>query len=155
MQLRIAIIATAVAAAIIPYVANAGLGEPESSASADAAVLHGSSKSTDIKSTDMSNYRVHSIELPSGTVVREYATLSGTVFAVAWSGPAVPNLQQTLGSYYATFLSGAKASRTGHHHLEIRRDNFVMQSSGHMRAFTGRAYVPQAIPAGVSLDELH
>jgi hypothetical protein len=52
-------------------------------------------------------------------------------------------------------VSGAKASRTGHHHLEIRQDNFVMQSSGHMRAFTGRAYVPQALPAGLSLDELH
>jgi len=145
----------ATAAAMVPYIADAGLGEPEASATADAAALHASLKSTEIKSTDTSNYRVHAIELPSGTIVREYATLSGTVFAVAWSGPTIPNLQQTLGSYYATFVSGAKASRTGHHHLEIRQDNFVMQSSGHMRAFTGRAYVPQALPAGVSLDELH
>ncbi len=145
----------AAATAMVPYVADAGLGEPEASATADAAALHGSVKSTEIKSTDTSNYRVHAIELPSGTIVREYATMSGTVFAVAWSGPTIPNLQQALGSYYATFVSGAKASRTGHHHLEIRQDNFVMQSSGHMRAFTGRAYVPQALPAGVSLDELH
>jgi hypothetical protein len=155
MSLRIAMLSMATAAAMVPYIADAGLGEPEASATADAAALHASLKSTEIKSTDTSNYRVHAIELPSGTIVREYATLSGTVFAVAWSGPTIPNLQQTLGSYYATFVSGAKASRTGHHHLEIRQDNFVMQSSGHMRAFTGRAYVPQALPAGVSLDELH
>jgi len=155
MSLRIAMLSMAAAAAMVPYIADAGLGEPEASATADAAALHASLKSTEIKSTDTSNYRVHAIELPSGTIVREYATLSGTVFAVAWSGPTIPNLQQTLGSYYATFVSGAKASRTGHHHLEIRQDNFVMQSSGHMRAFTGRAYVPQALPAGVSLDELH
>jgi hypothetical protein len=30
-----------------------------------------------------------------------------------------------------------------------------MQSSGHMRAFTGRAYLPRAVPPGVTEDELH
>jgi hypothetical protein len=29
-----------------------------------------------------------------------------------------------------------------------------VQVSGHMRAFTGRAYLPQAIPGGVSLEDL-
>jgi hypothetical protein len=31
----------------------------------------------------------------------------------------------------------------------------VIESAGRMRAFTGRAYLPQAVPAGVIVDELH
>jgi len=149
---RIALMAAAALAlaAGMPYSAKAALGQPEASVTADAQTLRGS-----IKSTDTGNYRVHLIDLPSGTVLREYATLGGIVFAVAWSGPTIPNLQQSLGNYYASFVKGAQASRTGHHQLQIRQDDFVMQSSGHMRAFTGRAYLPLAIPAGVSLQELY
>jgi hypothetical protein len=149
---RVALMAAAALAlaAGMPYSAKAALGQPEASVTADAQTLRGS-----IKSTDTGNYRVHLIDLPSGTVLREYATLGGIVFAVAWSGPTIPNLQQSLGNYYASFVKGAQASRTGHHQLQIRQDDFVMQSSGHMRAFIGRAYLPQAIPAGVSLQELY
>ncbi len=150
MPLRFALLALTAVGAIMPHAAMAALGGPETSASADAATMHAA-----VKSEDAPGYRVHTMQLPSGTVLREYATVAGTVFAVAWSGPTIPNLQQILGGYYPAFMSGARASRTGHHHLQIRREDFVMQSSGHMRAFTGRAYLPQVIPAGVSLDELH
>jgi hypothetical protein len=30
----------------------------------------------------------------------------------------------------------------------------VVQSGGHMRAFAGRAYLPQAIPSGVDIGDL-
>ena len=134
---------------LAPHSARATLGEPETTVASDAAELKGS-----VKSTEQTNYRVHEIQLPSGTVLREFTTLGGTVFAVAWSGPAMPNLQQTLGSYFNNFAAAAKAPHGGHHVLQVQQDNFVMQSSGHMRAFAGRAYLPQSIPAGVSVDEL-
>jgi len=82
------------------------------------------------------------------TVLREFATVGGIVFAVAWSGPAMPNLQQTLGSYFDVYVTAAKAPHAGHRHLQVQQDNFVMQSSGRMRAFTGRAYLPQAVRPG-------
>jgi hypothetical protein len=142
---------TAVLVAILlPRVAGAALGQPEASAAADAQALKGS-----IKSTDQASYRVHTIELPSGTVLREFATAGGSVFAVAWSGPSLPNLRQSLGQYFDEYVTAAKAKRGSHHQLVIRQDDLVVQSSGHMRAFTGRAYLPQGLPAGVSVDELH
>jgi uncharacterized protein DUF2844 len=137
-------------AALLPHVAGAALGGPETTVAADAQVLKAS-----VQSTDRTNYRVHTIALPSGTVLREYAVVGGNVFAVAWSGPSLPNLRQVLGQYFDGFVSGAKAQSGSHHHLEIRQSDLVVQSSGHMRAFTGRAYLPQGIPSGVSLDELH
>src|ERR1700722_19006066 len=41
-----------------------------------------------------------SIEAPDETVVDEYVSPAGTVFAVAWHGPFVPDMQQILGSYF-------------------------------------------------------
>ena len=147
---RPAVLGIALLASLVPYVADATLGEPASSVATDAQSLKAS-----VKSTPQTNYRIDEISLPSGTTLREFSTPGGSVFAVAWSGPAIPDLKQTLGSYFDSFVAGAKASRTGHHHLQISGDKFVMQSSGRMRAFNGRAYLPQAVPAGVSLDELH
>jgi hypothetical protein len=141
--------AALVLAVLAPPGARAALGQSESTIAADMGVLKGS-----VKSTAHTNYRVHEIDLPTGTVVREFATLDGTVFAVAWRGPTIPNLQQTLGSYFDTFVAAAKESPGRRHHLDVRRDNFIMQSNGHMRAFSGRAYLPQAVPPGVSVDEL-
>ena len=134
---------------MLPQTASAGLGEPETAVATDAERLAGS-----LKSMDRSAYRLHEIQLPSGTALREYADSSGLVFAVAWSGPSIPDLRQALARYFEPYAAAAEANRSGHRHLEIRQDRLVVQSNGHMRAFTGRAYLPQAVPVGVSLDEI-
>jgi hypothetical protein len=36
----------------------------------------------------------------------------------------------------------------------IEQQGLVVQSGGRMRAFVGKAYVPQAVPQGVALDEI-
>ena len=136
------------AAALIAHPAWAGLGDPETAVSADAVQLQGS-----LKATQRLNYNVHEMLLPSGTVVREYAA-AGIVFAVAWSGPSIPDLKQTLGRYFDVFVAGAKAQPGNRHHLQVEQNEFVMQSSGHMRSFSGRAYLTTGMPAGVSTDEL-
>ena len=66
----------------------------------------------------------------------------------------MPNLRQTLGQYFDTYVAAAKAKHAGHHHLQIQQDDLVVQAGGHMRAFSGRAYLPQAVPAGVSIGDL-
>ena len=130
--------------------ASAALGEPEASVQSDVAQLKGS-----INVTDRTSYRVHEIQLSSGTVVREFVGPDGKVFAIAWKGPAIPNLRQLLGQYFDNYVTAAKAKHMGHTHLQIQQSDLVVQAGGHMRAFSGRAYLPQAVPGGVSVGDLH
>jgi hypothetical protein len=136
-------------AALSPCIATAALGEPEASVQSDAEQLHGS-----IKVTEHASYRLHEMQLPSGTLVREFVGADGKVFAVAWNGPTVPNLRQTLGRYFDDYVTAAKARHSGHHHLQIQQSDLVVQAGGHMRAFTGLAYLPPAVPSGVSVGDL-
>jgi hypothetical protein len=137
-------------AALSPCIAAAALGEPETSVQSEVARLRGS-----LSVTAHASYRLHEIQLPSGTVVREFAGSDGKVFAVAWSGPAMPNLRETLGQYFDRYVAAAKAPHSGHHHLQIRESDLVVEAGGHMRAFSGVAYLPQAMPSGVSVGDLH
>ena len=136
-------------AALIPCIAAAALGEPEASVQADLTELRGS-----IKFTEHANYRLHEIQLPSGTMVREFTGPDGKVFAVAWSGRTMPNLRQILGRYFDEYVTAARANHTGRHHLQVNQTDLVVRASGHMRAFSGVAYLPPAVPSGVNLDEL-
>jgi Protein of unknown function (DUF2844) len=137
------------ALALSPNFAAAALGEPETSIQGDVAKFQGR-----VNSTEHLTYRVHEIALPSGTVVREYVALGGAVFAIAWRGPKVPNLRQALGRYFDNYVATAKATPINHRRLDIAQTDLVVHAMGHMRAFSGIAYVPQAIPSGVSVGEL-
>jgi hypothetical protein len=137
-------------AGFAPGIAAAALGEPEASVEADVAQLKGS-----LIVTDRTAYRVHEIQLSSGTLVREFVGPEGKVFAIAWKGPTIPNLRQMLGQYFDNYVTAAKANHMGHTHLQIQQSDLVVQAGGHMRAFSGRAYLPQAVPSGVSVGDLH
>jgi len=100
------------------------------------------------------HYTVHEIQMASGTVVREYVSAQGQVFAVAWQGPLMPDLQQVLGSYFADYTAAAGSKRAGHGPLQVRQPGLVVHSGGHMRAFSGHAYIPQLLPENVTVDEL-
>jgi hypothetical protein len=129
--------------------ARAALGGDYASIAADQAYLQAS-----LKVTARPLYEVHEMRLTTGTSVREYVAPGGTVFAIGWNGPAMPDLRQTLGANFADYVSAAQANRSGHHHLAVQRGDLVVQTTGHMRAFIGRAYLSSAVPAGVSIDEL-
>jgi Protein of unknown function (DUF2844) len=136
-------------AALLPCVASATLGEPLASIQTDGSQLRGS-----IKATEHAGYTLHEIALPSGTTLREYAGPGGNVFAVAWSGPAAPNLRQLMGKYFDVYVAAPKSSVTDKKHLSIQQDDLVMEASAHMRTFSGRAYLPPSIPAGVNLGDI-
>lgn len=138
------------AGALAPGMALATLGEPEASVQSDVAELQGSIKAT----TPRENFRVHEIQMPSGTLLREYVSLDGNVFAVAWNGPYMPNLRQALGRYFDSYVAGAKLNHLDHNHLQILQPDLVVQARGHMRAFSGRAYLPTALPGGFNLGDL-
>lgn len=129
--------------------ASAGLGEPETAITTEMQLNRAS-----IKQSDRGTYRVHEMLLPSGTMIREYAGLDGKVFAVTWSGPFIPNLKQTLGVYFDEFSTAAATAHGTRKHLEVRQPDLVVVSSGHMRGHHGFAYLPQALPSGVSPGDL-
>lgn len=102
-------------------------------------------------------YTIHETELGSGTIVREFATRSGQVFALAWRGPVLPDLRTLLGSYFQTFKDESGLSRqTGRlgSPLSIEHDGLVVNSMGRMRNFWGHAYVPALVPSGVTVNDV-
>jgi hypothetical protein len=128
----------------------AALGGDEASVGADQAQL----KARVLRIVRAQNYDVHEIQASTGTVVREYVSSAGHVFAVAFQGPAVPNMKQLLGSYYDQYQRAAQARGVTHGPLIIKEPGLVVQISGRMRALTGRAYLPEAIPAGVTTEAI-
>ncbi len=101
------------------------------------------------------SYSVQEVKTGDGTVVREYVSAEGKVFGVAWNGAIMPDLQQLFGDSFATFQSEVKSrGPAARGALRIDRSDLVVQSGGHMRAYSGRAYLPQLLPAGVSAAEI-
>ena len=129
--------------------AAAALGDSEATVVADQAQMKATLR---IKSASL--YTVHEIQTPSGIVVREFVSAQGQVFAVAWAGPLMPDLQQLLGSYFADYQAAASVKRAGRGRVQLRQPGLVLRSGGHMRAYSGHAYIPQLVPAGVSVDEI-
>ena len=102
-------------------------------------------------------YTVRNTLLDSGTMVSEYATPAGLVFAISWQGPTLPDLQALLGSYFSTFKDQADASRSTRSlgaPLQVNAAGLVVRSSGRMRNFSGHAYAPSLVPNGVTISDV-
>ena len=126
--------------------AHAALGDTVASIQADRTRLKGA-----LRIRAQAGYSVQQITTPAGTVVNEYVSGAGVVFAVTWRGPAVPDLQQLLGRYFAQAHATAAAQPpAGHGQLAIRGSDLVVRASGHLRAFFGLAYVPSLLPPNFS-----
>jgi hypothetical protein len=129
--------------------AQAALGEKAGSVARDHQALRGT-----LAVTPMHGYDVHQMVSASGVTVREYATNTGGVFAVTWSGAQVPDLKVLLGSYYERYVSLARSHRTGHHALSINTPDLVVTSVRVQRMASGQVYLPRLLPSGVSRREL-
>ena len=102
-------------------------------------------------------FSVTQTTLPSGSSVREYVSAAGTVFGIAWNGPTMPDLSTLLGAYFTQYDSARVAQRTaqpGRGPLNLEMPGLVVRSGGHMGAFSGQAYLPQSLPAGVSAADI-
>jgi hypothetical protein len=142
-------LAAAFLAGSVTLPAFAALGGDAASVDTDAAKMKGQARATAV-----AGYTVKEITLPSGTTLREYVSAEGKVFAVTWSGMTPPDLQQTLGTYFEQFKAAAGAPHAGHHHLSIRQPELVLDTGGHMRAWTGKAYVPALLPPSFAVDDI-
>jgi hypothetical protein len=135
-----------------PLAMSASLGGDTASVQADQAKMQGS-----LETTSASAFNVHEIQATNGVAVREYVSPAGKVFAVTWKGPFHPDLRQVLGAYFDQYTQAAqaqRASRRGRGPVLIQEPGLVVQISGHMRGFLGKAYVPQMMPAGVRAEDL-
>jgi hypothetical protein len=109
-----------------------------------------------LRVTQKPAYMLHELRSSTGMVVREFASSGGKVFAVAWQGPWHPDLKQLLGSHFEEFQQAAEAQkrRGVHGPLLIQQSGLVVELDGHMRGFSGRAYLPDQVPAGVREEDL-
>ena len=133
---------------VLPLSAPAALGGNAASVQADQIRMNAT-----LRTAATGQYTQYEIQMPSGTLVREYVSSAGVVFAVTWEGPSLPDLRQVLGTYFAQYVEAAQGAGAGSR--MIQQPGLVVHTGGHMRAFFGKAYVPQLLPQGVSADDIN
>jgi hypothetical protein len=93
---------------IVPSSAFAALGGSVTSVDADRVHVQGALMR--IVRTDA--FALHEIRSASGTMIREYVNGSGTVFAVVWDGPWLPDLRQVLGEHFDRYQAAMRARQS-------------------------------------------
>jgi len=131
--------------------AHAGLGGDVAGALADGSELHGI-----VNSITLATYDIQEITADAGMRVREYVNRDGVVFAVSWTGPALPDLRRLLGAHYGEYAAALAAlNHPGlHRTLQVALPGLIVESGGHLRAYAGRALLPALVPAGVLAADL-
>lgn len=137
------------ALALVSLPARAELGGNVSGIQADQEHMKGTRK---VSTT--ATHSMHEIQAPTGTKVREFVSPAGKVFAVAWDGPSTPDLRQLLGQYFDQYEQAIQNKRPGRVPLSIKNGNLVVEARGHMRSFSGRAYLPVMVPQGVATESI-
>jgi hypothetical protein len=146
---RTAVGCALIAATLLPPIASATLGEDGSTVERDRAQMRAQRNVT-----QSTAYSVHELQLPGGMQVREYLTSANRVFAVSWSGPGIPDLQVLLGTFFPRYRAAAQASGRSRRPIVVQDPDLVVHSAGHPRAFFGMAYLPQAVPAGLNMEQI-
>lgn len=144
--------------ASVPAIASASLGAAPSDFSNASAVRArqfsavapaAASATAGAGAGNVASYTVNETTLDSGTLVREYVGADGSVFAVSWNGPFLPDLRTLLGAQFATLTAeNAVRAKGSRGQVRIARNDVVIESGGHMRAWVGRAWLVGALPAG-------
>jgi hypothetical protein len=136
----------------VAFPAWASLGGDTASIQADQLQMQGTRTTKAVES-----YTVHEIRAGTGTVVREYVSQEGKVFGVAWRGPWLPDLRQLFGGYFEQYHAAVQSQgggRVARRPVMIDQAGLVVRIGGHVRAFVGRAYVPEMLPSGVRAEDI-
>lgn len=137
---------------------GAPMATPSGAVAKSLAPVARAASSTSAPSTAASaGYTVKETTFSSGAVVREYVGTDGNVFGITWRGPFMPDLSALLGTYFPQYKSGVEAQRAqrrGRGPVAVEQSGLVVHSAGHMGAFFGQAYLPAALPSGVSADDI-
>nr|WP_175802267.1 DUF2844 domain-containing protein [Burkholderia anthina] len=132
---------------------GAPMSPPADDHAATVRALQRAMRSADGAPANTAAYTVREITFGSGTVIHEYTSTAGTVFGLAWRGPTMPDLASLLGSYFPQYTAGvqvAHAARGWRAPVSVDTSNLVICTGGHMGAFAGQAWLPAALPAGLT-----
>jgi hypothetical protein len=134
--------------AIAVAVAAAGTSSSSNPADATAPVLHQAANSAVQwqESTDANQIRV-----------RQYVSSSGQVYAVSWDGPAMPDVAVLLGTWFDRYRQEASAAlpnASGLHSSRVSSSDLMVETAVRLRDFSGRAWLPSALPAGVAAADI-
>ena len=136
-----------------PRSSSAALGGDASSVDADRIRMQGSL----MRIARTNDFTIHEVQSSTGTAIREYVSPSGIVFAVAWTGPWMPDLRQLLGAYFDRYQRGvaaARRARRGRGATAVDDGEIVVRVMGHPRSFTGVVTATRLVPRGVSADAI-
>jgi len=128
----------------LPWVCQASLGGDVRTVLADAEQLNATAQVT-----SATGYQVHEITTSSGQV-REYVA-HGVVFAVAWSGRSMPNLDALLGVHAQEFRAAVAPQPGNHHRVSLESDHLKVYLRQLPRGFEGRVVAAALVPEGVDL----
>jgi len=125
-----------------------GTSSSSSTPGATAAVMHQASNSAVRwqESTDANQIRV-----------RQYVSSSGQVYAVSWDGPAIPDVAVLLGTWFDRYRQDASAAlpnASGLHSSRVSSSDLMVETAVRLRDFNGRAWLPSALPAGVTAADI-
>jgi len=131
--------------------ASATLGETADSVTSDRMVISAVQGATTVHN----DFTVQEIGSHS-TTIREYISPTGIVFGIAWNGMVHPDLTKLLGTYSGEYQEALKQAHyiPGRRFSQIKTENIVVETWGHMRNVQGHAYVTTLIPPGVSVDDI-
>ncbi|MFX1763565.1 DUF2844 domain-containing protein [Paraburkholderia sp. A1RI-2L] len=144
------------ASVTVPDAATSPAGQGAASAVVRQAAPASAASPASAAGSTTASYTVKQTTLANGIVVREYVSQAGMVFGVAWNGPQPPDLATLLGNYFPQYVSGVQANRARgvRGPGAVESSGLVVHSGGHMGAFSGEAWLPQALPAGVSTSDI-
>ena len=101
---------------------------------------------------------IYEIKDPNGTVIREFVSPKGRIFAVAWEGRFVPEMKFLLGGLFQDYARAVHSEHPNHgwrQPLFIHTPTLAFESLGHMGWYYGRAYVAAEIPNGFPMEQIH
>ncbi len=155
--MQLARCAATLALVLVAGAARAALGGYATELPTDAARLHARALSAQVQRTASGPaFTRHQIALPAGGQAVEFVDAGGKVFAVSWASPLMPDLSVLLGGYKASLDSAHQAPHAVRSPRLLRADtgDWVLVSSGHLRAYQGYSYLRSRLPAGFDLNEL-
>ena len=126
----------------------AGTSSSVNPANATAPVLHQAANSAVRwqESTDANQIRV-----------RQYVSSSGQVYAVSWDGPTMPDVAVLLGTSFDRYRQEANTAlpnASGLHSSRVSTSDLMAETAVRLRDFSGRAWLPSALPAGVTAADI-
>ncbi|HLH77035.1 MAG TPA: DUF2844 domain-containing protein [Candidatus Binataceae bacterium] len=123
---------------------NAGLGDHINTQQSSSAGM--------LKQSQPSYQVFESVDSTDHVTLDQYASSTGTVFAVAWRGAGMPDLRAVFGAYFAQFSALRQHAPAARHLLSIEDPSLMVDIHGPNSDIIGRAWVPALVPAGVDVN---